>query len=139
MGRAAEEIYQDFDSHIRKLRELKAYFIEEVMRRLEGVQVNGRTDEISAPHIISLSVGGVRAEVLLHALEDKKVYVSAGSACSTNRPHVSSTLRAIGLEQELLDSTLRFSMSVFTEKEELDQAIDAMQNIVPMLRKYSRQ
>jgi cysteine desulfurase len=86
-----------------------------------------------------LSFKGVRAEVLLHALEDKDIYVSAGSACSTNRPHVSDTLKSIGLDTDLLDSTLRFSMSVFTNKDEIDHTINALEEIVPMLRRYSRQ
>lgn len=139
LGRAAEEIYESLDLHVSKMRELKDYFIGEVTKRLPDISVNGKTDEDSAPHIVSLSIKGVRAEVLLHALEDKDVYVSAGSACSTNRPHVSDTLKAIGLDKELLDSTLRFSMSVFTTKEEIDHTVEALESVVPMLRRYSRQ
>lgn len=139
LGRAAEEIYTDFGAHISTLRELKNYFISEVTSRLEGITVNGRQDELSAPHIVSLSIKGVRAEVLLHALEDKEVYVSSGSACATNHPHLSDTLRAIAVSPDLLDSTLRFSMSVFTTKEQIDQTLDALSSVVPMLRRYSRQ
>jgi cysteine desulfurase len=139
LGRAAEEIYENLDSHVAAMRELKSYFIKTVCDKLPDVSVNGKTDDDCAPHIISLSIKGVRAEVLLHALEDKDIYVSAGSACSTNRPHVSDTLKSIGLDTELLDSTLRFSMSVFTTKEEIDQAIEALEAVVPMLRRYSRQ
>ena len=139
LGRAAEEIYTDFGAHISTLRELKNYFISEVTSRLEDITVNGRQDELSAPHIVSLSIKGVRAEVLLHALEDKEVYVSSGSACATNHPHLSDTLRAIAVSPDLLDSTLRFSMSVFTTKEQIDQTLDALSSVVPMLRRYSRQ
>lgn len=139
LGRAAEEIYENLDSHVATMRELKSYFIKTVCDKLPDISVNGKTDNDCAPHIISLSIKGVRAEVLLHALEDKDIYVSAGSACSTNRPHVSDTLKSIGLDTELLDSTLRFSMSVFTTKEEIDQAIEALEAVVPMLRRYSRQ
>lgn len=139
LGRAAEEIYENLDSHVATMRELKSYFIKTVCDKLPDISVNGKTDDDCAPHIISLSIKGVRAEVLLHALEDKDIYVSAGSACSTNRPHVSDTLKSIGLDTELLDSTLRFSMSVFTTKEEIDQTIEALETVVPMLRRYSRQ
>ena len=107
--------------------------------KLEDIRFNGKTNEESAPHIISVSIRGVRAEVLLHALEDKEIYVSAGSACASNRPHVSETLKAIHLENELLESTLRLSMSVFTTKEQMDYTIQALCDIVPMLRRYSRQ
>jgi cysteine desulfurase len=139
LGRAAQEIYENLDEHVSDMRGLKSYFIENVMNKLPDVTVNGKTDEDCAPHIISLSFKGVRAEVLLHALEDKDIYVSAGSACSTNRPHVSDTLKSIGLDTDLLDSTLRFSMSVFTNKDEIDHTINALEEIVPMLRRYSRQ
>ncbi|WP_026506489.1 cysteine desulfurase family protein [Butyrivibrio sp. MC2013] len=138
LGLAAENAYKGLDEKVERLRELKALFINEITDTLEDVYINGRTDVISAPHIISLSVRGVRAEVLLHALEDRHVYVSAGSACSSNRPHVSNTLEAIGLDKELLDSTIRISLSVYTTEEEIREAVAALTDIVPMLRKYSR-
>ena len=103
------------------------------------MSINGLTGTDSAPHIVSASVSGVRSEVLLHALEDKGVYISAGSACSSNRPHISETLKAIGVARELLDSTLRFSMSVMTTEEDIDAAVEAFRETVPVLRKYSRQ
>ena len=63
---------------------------------------------------MSVSFAGVRSEVLLHALAEKGVYVSSGSACSSNHPAISGTLSAIGVAKELLDSTLRFSFSAAT-------------------------
>ena len=139
LARAAEEIYSDFDKENARMRDLKNYFVHTLSEKLEDIRFNGKTNEESAPHIISVSIRGVRAEVLLHALEDKEIYVSAGSACASNRPHVSETLKAIHLENELLESTLRLSMSVFTTKEQMDYTIQALCDIVPMLRRYSRQ
>lgn len=139
LARAAEEIYSDFDKENAKMRDLKNYFVQTLSKKLEDIRFNGKTNEESAPHIISVSIRGVRAEVLLHALEDKEIYVSAGSACASNRPHVSETLKAIQLENELLESTLRLSISVFTTKEQMDYTIQALCDIVPMLRRYSRQ
>ena len=139
LARAAEEIYSDFDKENAGMRDLKNYFVHTLSEKLEDIRFNGKTNEESAPHIISVSIRGVRAEVLLHALEDKEIYVSAGSACASNRPHVSETLKAIHLENELLESTLRLSMSVFTTKEQMDYTIQALCDIVPMLRRYSRQ
>jgi cysteine desulfurase len=75
---------------------------------------------------------------MLHALEDRQIYVSAGSACSSNKPSVSRTLKGIGLKPELLDSTVRFSFSVHTAMEEIDYALTVMREIVPLLRKYTR-
>jgi cysteine desulfurase len=117
--------------------QLKGYFISEISK-IEGIKINGKMDADSAPHVISVSVRGIRSEVLLHSLEERGIYVSAGSACASNKPQVSSTLKAIGVEKELLDSTIRFSLSMFTTKEELDYTLRVMSDIIPMLRRYTR-
>lgn len=137
LGAAAEAIYTDFDRKIENLYSLREYFIGEVTK-ISGVTVNGKCDRQNAPHVVSVSVEGVRAEVLLHTLEDRGIYVSAGSACSSNKPAVSATLKAIGVKPELLDSTVRFSFCVNTTREELDYAIAVMQEVIPMLQKYTR-
>ena len=137
LGVAAREIYADFDNNIDRMYKLRDRFISEVTK-IDGVTVNGPLDHSGAPHIISVSVSGVRAEVLLHALEDRNIYVSAGSACSSNKPAISKTLKAIGLDQKLLDSTVRFSFSIHTTEEEVDYAVSALQELVPMLSKYTR-
>ncbi|MSS64413.1 cysteine desulfurase family protein [Velocimicrobium porci] len=140
LGQAVKEIYTDHEEKIEKLYELKTYFINEV-NKIEEVKVNG-VDGISvkdtACHVVSVSFGGIRSEVLLHALAEKGVYVSAGSACSSNHPQLSGTLQAIGVAKDLLDSTLRFSFSVFTTREELDYALECLNEILPKLRKYRR-
>lgn len=137
LGVAVEEIYSDFENKIEHLYELKQHFVEEITK-LTDVTINGRTGRDSAPHIVSVSVKGVRAEVLLHTLEDKQIYVSAGSACSSNKPAISSTLKNIGVEQGLLDSTVRFSFCVNTTMEEIDYALDTMREVVPQLQRYTR-
>lgn len=137
MAMAVDEIYQDFDAKIDRLYTLKERFVQGVSQ-IEGVKVNGLTGRDSAPHVVSVSIQGVRSEVMLHALEDKGIYVSAGSACSSNHPSVSATLRAIGVEKQYLDSTLRFSFSVFTTQEEIDYTLQQMYDMIPMLRRYTR-
>lgn len=137
MALAANMCYKTLDADMDRLYTLKEFFISEATK-IEGITVNGPQGRESAPHIISLSISGVRAEVMLHALEDRGIYVSSGSACATNRPALSSTLQAIGLDKNLLDSTLRFSMSVHTTKEELEYTLKCMGEIIPMLRKYTR-
>ena len=119
------------------MRELKSYFLEG-LGRIEDSTVHGLTDDSSAPHIISVGIAGIRSEVLLHALEDKGIYVSSGSACSSNHPAVSGVLKGIGAPKQFLDATVRFSMSEFTTKEEIDYTLDTLYNCVPMLRKYTR-
>ena len=134
---ASEEMYQNLEENRNHLFALRDYFIEEV-EKLDGVSVNGKKDHDSAPHIVSVSIEGVRAEVILHTLEDRNIYVSAGSACASNKPAISSTLQSIGLKKELLDSTVRFSFSIHTTKEELDYALEVMREVIPMLQKYTR-
>jgi cysteine desulfurase len=98
----------------------------------------GLSIEETAPHIISVSFSGVRSEVLLHALAEKGIYVSSGSACSSNHPQISGTLKGIGVKKELLDSTLRFSLSVLTTKEELIYTLKTLEELLSQLRKYVR-
>ena len=137
LGLASLKIYQDLDVKVALMRELKEYFLEGISK-IEDTTVHGLTDENSAPHIISLGVAGVRSEVLLHALEEKGIYVSSGSACSSNHPSISGVLKGIGAAREYLDATLRFSMSEFTTKEEIDYTLETLYNCVPVLRKYTR-
>ena len=137
LAKAVELMYGKLDEDVAKLYELKKTFVEGV-QKLDHVIVNGHPDETGAPHIVSVSIRGVRSEVLLHALEDKGIYVSAGSACSAHKPQPSATLKAMGIEPELLGSTIRFSFSVFTTAEEIDYTLRTMYDIIPMLRKYTR-
>lgn len=142
MAKAAEMLYQNLDKEVEKLYGLKEYFVKG-LSKLEGIQVNGLlSDEAdcrgTAPHVVSVSIAGVRSEVILHALEDKGIYVSAGSACASNKPQTSATLKAIGLQRELWDATIRFSFSVYTTREELDYTLQVLYDLIPMLRRYTR-
>ncbi len=138
LGQAVAEIYQDHEKKVEKLYALKERFTAGVLA-IEGATVNGPQGREGAPHIVSTSFAGIRAEVLLHALEEKGVYISSGSACSSNHNKVySATLTGIGLKKELLDCTVRFSFSVFTTEEEIDYALEILGQIVPILRRYRR-
>lgn len=137
LARAAEIMYSNLDADMNRLYELRDMFIQGVSQ-IDKVKVNGCVGTESAAHIVSLSVSGVRSEVLLHALEDKGIYVSAGSACSSNKPQPSATLKAIGIEKDLLHSTIRFSFSVFTTEEEIQYTVQTLREIIPELRKYTR-
>ena len=145
MGLAAQLAYQKFEQKKAHLNELRRYFLEGI-HKLDDVSINGWDEtadgeeciERRAPHIVSVSFTGVRSEVLLNALSDRGIYVSSGSACSSNHPALSSTLQAIGLDKKLIEGTLRFSFCENTTKEELDQALKALQELLPMLRRYTR-
>lgn len=147
LGEAVREIYEHHVDKVKHLYELKELFIQKVTE-IEDVTVNAifaeedapLSDRIhkTAPHVVSVSFAGVRSEVLLHALEDKGIYVSSGSACASNHPSLSGTLKAIGIDEALLDSTIRFSFSVNTTKEEIEYAVEELKKIVPMLRRFTR-
>lgn len=140
LGLAAEKMYEDQSAKEEQLYRRKRYLIR-LLRELEGVHINACTEdniEQTAPHIISASVEGVRSEVLLHALEEKGIYVSSGSACSSNHPGISGTLQAIGVKEEYLDSTIRFSLSVDTTEEELEYTVAKLKELLPVLRRYIR-
>lgn len=137
LSAAAAMIYQNLDEKVANMRSLKAHFIEEVTK-IPQTTIHGLYDETSAPHIISVGFAGIRSEVLLHALEDKGICVSSGSACASNHPAVSGVLKGIGTGKEYLDATLRFSMSEFTTREEIDYTLDCLNELVPVLRRYTR-
>ena len=134
---AAKMMYDGMEKDVGRLYELKTYF-QKALMQMDRVIVNGPLYEDGAPHIVSASFMGVRSEVLLHALEDKGIYVSAGSACASNKHTVSATLSAMGIDQQLLDCTLRFSFSIFTTREELDYTLKCLGEILPMLRRFVR-
>jgi len=137
LGLASKEAYEDFESKIAKMQELKDYFIDRITA-VDNVTVNSKKGSDGAPHIISVTFNGVRSEVMLHSLEGKNIYVSSGSACSSNKPAVSRTLKGIGLDDKQIDSTIRFSLCYGTTKEELDYAVDTVAGMIDMLRKFTK-
>lgn len=150
LGAAVELYYTNHEEKIQQMYQLKKQFIEGI-EQIEGTIVNAiYTDEKeklcleqrilqTAPHIVSVSFEGIsKGEVLLHALEERGVYVSSGSACSTNHPGISGSLRAIGVRENLLDSTLRFSFSLETTTKEIEYALEQVKVILPMLRRFQK-
>lgn len=137
LGKATELIYRNLVEDTHRLYCLKKKLVSGLLK-IDHVKINGPQDETGAPHIVSASIAGIRSEVMLHSLEDKGVYVSAGSACSSHKHTVSDTLSAMGLSTEYMDSTIRFSLSVFTTEEEIEYTLKCLYELVPMLRRYTR-
>ena len=127
-------IYENHEEKLEKIRGIKEHFIRRVLGELENVESHSG----EAPHIASITFYGVRSEVLLHALEDKGIYVSAGSACSSNHPDVSGTLKGIGLDKSGYESTLRFSFSIYNTEEEADYCVEVLKELLPVLRRFVR-
>ena len=135
MAKAAQMLYEQLEAETDYLYDLRQYFIEQV-EKIDGAFVNGAPGREGAPHIVSVTIPGVRAQVLLNELSVKyHICISAGSACSTHKPQPSVTLLAIGLDKEQAVETLRFSFSVFTTRQEIDTCLDALYSIVPEQRK----
>lgn len=137
IGQAAKDCYDNLEKNVTHMTELKDYLIDR-LSQTEDVVINSRKGSKGAPHIVSASFRGVRSEVLLHALEDKGVYISAGSACASNKPAISATLKAMGVDKDLLESTIRFSFSADNTIEEIDYAVEQLNILLPVLKKYVR-
>ncbi|MDE6951547.1 MAG: cysteine desulfurase [Lachnospiraceae bacterium] len=137
LGLACQKVYENLDRDNERMYRLREMLIEGVSD-LGNIQINGCPGREGAPHVVSISFRGVRSEVLLHALEDRGICVSAGSACAARHPRPSETLIAIGVERSLLESTLRFSLSLFTTEEEIVYTLHTLHETVPVLRRYSR-
>ena len=137
LGVAAKMVYTDFDKKIEHMYQLKERLAEGFLK-LPDVRLNGMEIREGAPQILSASFLGVRSEVLLHTLDEKGIYVSAGSACSSHKRKAAGTLSAMGMEAAQRESTLRFSFSEENTFEEVDYALEVIGQVLPMLRRYSR-
>ena len=137
LGVAAKMIYTDFDEKIQHMYQLKER-LAEGFGKLPDIRINGMELREGAPQILSASFMGVRSEVLLHTLEEKGIYVSAGSACSSHKRKAVGTLSAMGMETAQRESTLRFSFSEENTFEEVDYCLEVIGQVLPMLRRYSR-
>ncbi len=135
LGVAARKSFENFEDKVSHMTMLRDRLVEG-LTAIDEVYSNTQ----DAPHIASISFTGVRSEVMLHTLEDKGIYVSAGSACSSNdnKKKVSGVLAAINLPKERLESTLRFSFSEDNTIEQVDYAVEVIKELLPVMRKYVR-
>ena len=136
LGVAVKNTFDGFEEKVAHIVAVRNRLVEGLLK-IEDVYCN--TDiENGAPHIASISFVGVRAEVMLHALEDKGIYVSSGSACSSNKTKESAVLSAIGLDKKRLESTLRFSFGEQNTFDEVDYTLNVIKELLPVLRHYVR-
>ena len=135
MAIAAMIVYEDYEKQLLKLIYYRDKLIE-ALSKMENVILNSGDGTNHAPHIVNASFIGIKSEVLLHALADKGIYVSSGSACASNHPKPSETLVAIGKSKEEIDSAIRFSFSIFNQPDEIEYVVERLNELVPVLRKY---
>lgn len=137
-GKAVQTYYKNADKYHSHLMKLKKILSQEMLSQIHGTAINGPHPHEGAPHIINISFTGVRAEVLLHALEQKGIMVSTGSACSSRRRRVSHVLTAIGLNHALAEGAIRFSLSPLNTEDEINKTIEETSHIVKELRRFRR-
>ena len=146
LGLAAGTAYDNLKKNTEIMNSLKDKMIAGLKRLKEKyenegsplkLKINSKTGTDSAPHIVSCTFAPVKSEVLLHALEEKGVYVSSGSACSSNKPGLSGTLQSIGLSPKEADCTLRFSFCEKTTEEEIDHALKTLEELLPVFARFT--
>lgn len=137
LGTAAVEIYKNLEENVENMYRLKEH-IAQGLEKIGDIRMNGMELREGAPQILSISVMGVRSEVLLHSLEERGIYVSAGSACSSHKRKPSATLAAMGMSKDQIESTVRLSFCEENTIEEADYFLQVMGELVPILRRYSR-
>jgi len=134
LSKAAEIMYSHNIENYNKVQGLKTYFTEK-LQGIEAIKINSQLKEYYSPYILSVSFIGVRSEVLLHLLEEKSIYVSTGSACSSRDEKHSSVLMAIGLKVEELKGTIRFSFSEENTIADIDYTIENLEKSLKFLRR----
>ncbi|MBQ7059559.1 MAG: cysteine desulfurase [Firmicutes bacterium] len=138
-GLATKTTWEEREKLLSGMNEIKQHLLVRLMDEVDGVHVNGPEPNEAAAHILNLRIDGIRSEVLLHALEDYGVYVSSGSACSSNNPSEKSpSLHALGLTPAQMDESIRISFGRYSTMEDADAFVDAAVQIVPMLRRFKR-
>ncbi|MDK2798419.1 MAG: cysteine desulfurase [Clostridiales bacterium] len=137
-GKAVELTFADLPNIIAKMNKLKDNLRKGIVEKIENAFVNGQADSQSAPHILNISFPGIRAEVLLHALESEGIFVSTGAACSSNKPSPSHVLSEMGIDSKCIEGAIRFSVSSFNSEEDIEHCIQQLPVIVKQLKKYVR-
>ncbi|MDF2988556.1 MAG: cysteine desulfurase family protein [Eubacterium sp.] len=130
-GLATEMIFSSLEGNFLKAKELKQHFIEKLKQNFEDAVINSSDEAL--PYIINVSFPNLKSEVLLHHLEQKNIYVSTGSACSSHKSSHSHVLKAMGVSPKYIDGAIRFSLSAGNTMEELDETINALKEIIPVI------
>lgn len=135
---AAIEYYQaNLDEIRRKLMQMKLRLAKN-LSFIRDAYINGPEPSLGAPHILNVSFLGVRGEVLLHALEEKGIYVSTGSACSAHKKGKNRILNAMGVVGERQEGAIRFSICPFNTEDEMDITADVIEEQLAFLRRFKR-
>lgn len=130
-GMAADITCRNIQSNNELCLNIKKTFIEKLKGCIEDFTVI--TPEVSSPFILNISFGGIKAEVLLHHLETRNIFVSTGSACSSRKNIHSHVLKAAGYKPEIIEGAIRFSFSSFNRIEDVWDTVEAIKDILPKI------
>ncbi|HEX2945785.1 MAG TPA: cysteine desulfurase family protein [Clostridia bacterium] len=130
-GLAAKLTFEKLEANYEKADLLKKHFIE--LLASSGLEHRVNSPEKGSPYVINISFANVRAEVLLHHLEQKGIFISTGSACSSHKNTRSHVLTSMGVPAALTDGAVRFSLSGFNTPQEIEQTVEALKEIIPVI------
>ncbi len=131
-GLAAEITFKSLEENNRKLSKLKKFFITQLEEKTDGYLVISPDD--GSQYILNTAFSNLKSEVMLHHLEEKGIYVSTGSACSSRKNTASHVLKAMNIDSCYLQGAIRFSFSQFINKEDIEYTVDAIKDIIPRIR-----
>lgn len=138
LARAAEWTFERMDKDPEYLYRLKLRLADGIVREIPEAVFNGPDPKDGAPHILNLSIPGVRGETLLHVLESHGVFVSTGSACSSRGPRISHVLAAIGATEKLAEGAIRISLSYLNKEEEIDKVPLILKESIERVKRFTR-
>ena len=139
LKKAAEITFNNKEENNNHVEKLKKYMVDR-LGEIDNIRINSPIGEEFSPYILNVSFNGIRAEVLLHLLEDNNIYVATGSACTSRTSAVkgSYVIKSLGLRKEEIESAIRFSFSKFNTKEEIDRVIEVLKSSLKFLRRVRK-
>ena len=128
----------EMDKAVEHVKLVKKTLAEGILNSIPMTYINGPSIEEGSPYVLNIGFEGLRSEVLLHSLEEKEIYVSAGSACNSKKKGASMVLSALGIDEKRIEGAIRFSFCRYNTVEEAEQCIEILKEKVAFLRKYMR-
>ncbi len=134
-GTAIDLAFSGFDDRLKTIEDVRSLLLTGLKDQIADIIINSPQDETACPSVLNVSFMGTRGEVLLHTLEQDGIFVSTGSACSSNKKGQSHVLSAMGLSAKEIEGAIRFSFSEFNTKAEIEYVVEKVKNAVKRFRK----
>jgi cysteine desulfurase len=141
-GRAAKHANEHFEKRILAMSKARKYLLEGIKEEIKDIKINSVEQDtqngesgLCCPSVLNISFLGTRGEVILHTLEQSDIYVSIGSACSSNKKGKSHVLKAMGLADKEIEGAIRFSFSEFNTIEEMDFVLETLKMAISKFRR----